>query len=156
MKLKELLTGISVLECTADPELEIKEIFYDSRKVTPGSLFVAVSGFATDGNKFIPMAAEKGAAAVVTAKKPETDIPYVLVESDRLALALLGCNFFGRPAEHMTHDRHYRHQRKNVLHASSKAGSGNLSGGEGGADRHHGQYDRAGDHPHRANHPGEL
>ena len=46
MKLKELLTGISVLECTADPELEIKEIFYDSRKVTPGSLFVAVSGFA--------------------------------------------------------------------------------------------------------------
>ena len=90
MKLKELLTGISVLECTADPELEIKEIFYDSRKVTPGSLFVAVSGFAADGNKFIPMAAEKGAAAVVTAKKPETDIPYVLVESDRLALALLG------------------------------------------------------------------
>ena len=141
MKLKELLTGISVLECTADPELEIKEIFYDSRKVIPGSLFVAVSGFAADGNKFIPMAAEKGAAAVVTAKKPETDIPYVLVESDRLALALLGC---------------YRHQRKNVLHASSKAGSGNLSGGEGGADRHHGQYDRAGDHPHRANHPGEL
>lgn len=56
MKLKELLTGISVLECTADPELEIKEIFYDSRKVTPGSLFVAVSGFAADGNKFIPMA----------------------------------------------------------------------------------------------------
>jgi UDP-N-acetylmuramoyl-L-alanyl-D-glutamate--2,6-diaminopimelate ligase len=102
MKLKELLTGISVLECTADPELEIKEIFYDSRKVTPGSLFVAVSGFAADGNKFIPMAAEKGAAAVVTAKKPETDIPYVLVESDRLAMALLGCNFFGRPAEHMT------------------------------------------------------
>ena len=73
MKLKELLTGISVLECTADPELEIKEIFYDSRKVTPGSLFVAVSGFAADGNKFIPMAAEKGAAAVVTAKKSETD-----------------------------------------------------------------------------------
>ena len=79
MKLKELLTGISVLECTADPELEIKEIFYDSRKATPGSLFVAVSGFAADGNKFIPMAAEKGAAAVVTAKKPEEDIPYVLV-----------------------------------------------------------------------------
>ena len=48
MKLKELLTGISVLECTADPELEIKEIFYDSRKVTPGRLFVAVSGFAAD------------------------------------------------------------------------------------------------------------
>ena len=102
MKLKELFEGISVLECTADPELSIGEIFYDSRKVTPGSLFVAVSGFAADGNRFIPMAIEKGAAAVVTAKKPETAVPYVLVESDRLALALLGCNFFGHPARSMT------------------------------------------------------
>ncbi len=102
MKLKDLLTNISVLECTADPELEINNVFYDSRKVAPGSLFVAVSGFASDGNRFIPMALGKGAVAVVTAKKPEGDIPYVLVESDRLALALLGCNFYGQPAKSMT------------------------------------------------------
>ena len=102
MKLKDLICGISILECTADPELEIEAIHYDSRKVTPGSLFVAVSGFASDGNRFISMALSKGAVAVVTATKPEGDIPYVLVESDRLALALLGCNFFGHPAEAMT------------------------------------------------------
>ena len=102
MKLKDLICGIAILECTADPELEIEAIHYDSRKVTPGSLFVAVSGFASDGNRFISMALSKGAVAVVTATKPEGDIPYVLVESDRLALALLGCNFFGHPAEAMT------------------------------------------------------
>ena len=102
MKLKELLQGISVLECTADPELEIESICYDSRKATPGSLFVAISGFASDGNRFIPMALGKGAAAVVTAKKPEGTVPYVLVESDRMALALLGCNFYGHPAKSMT------------------------------------------------------
>ncbi|MGM9549970.1 MAG: UDP-N-acetylmuramoyl-L-alanyl-D-glutamate--2,6-diaminopimelate ligase [Faecousia sp.] len=102
MKLKDLLSGVSVVECTADPELEIQDVCYDSRKATPGSLFVAVSGFAADGNRFIPMALEKGAAAVVTAKKPGGDVPYVLVSSDRLALALLGCNFFGHPAESMT------------------------------------------------------
>ena len=102
MKLKDLLKDIPVLECTADPELEIENVYYDSRKVQPRSLFVAVSGFASDGNRFIPMAMEKGAAAVVTAKKPETDVPYVLVESDRLALALLGCNFYGHPARSMT------------------------------------------------------
>ena len=102
MKLKELIKDIPVLECTADPELEIGAVHYDSRKVTPGSLFVAVSGFASDGNRFIPMAMEKGAVAVVTAKKPQTDVPYVLVESDRLALAWLGCNFFGHPAKSMT------------------------------------------------------
>ena len=102
MKLKELLMNIPVLECTADPELEIGAVHYDSRKVTVGSLFVAVTGFASDGNRFIPMALSKGAVAVVTAKKPEGEVPYILVESDRMALALLGCNFYGHPAKSMT------------------------------------------------------
>ncbi len=102
MKLKELLQGIPVLECRADLDLEIENVYYDSRKVTEGSLFVAVSGFAADGNRFIPMALSKGAAAVVTAKKPEGEVPYILVESDRMALALLGCNFYGHPAKSMT------------------------------------------------------
>ena len=102
MKLKDLLAGIPVLEMTADPEWNIDQVAYDSRKVMPGSLFVAISGFASDGNRFIPMAMEKGAVAVVTAKKPDGDVPYILVASDRLALALIGCNFYGHPAESMT------------------------------------------------------
>ena len=102
MKLRELLKDIPVLECTADLELDILDVHYDSRKVTPGSLFVAVTGFAADGNRFIPMALGKGAAAVVTARKPEGELPYVLVESDRMALAWLGCNFFSHPAKSMT------------------------------------------------------
>ncbi len=102
MKLRELLKDIPVLECTADLELDIENVYYDSRKVTENSLFVAVSGFASDGNRFIPMALSKGAAAVVTAKKPEVEVPYILVESDRMALALLGCNFYGHPAKAMT------------------------------------------------------
>ena len=102
MKLRELLKNITVLAHTADLETDISAICYDSRKAEPGCLFVAVGGFATDGNRFIPMALEKGAAAVVTAKKPEGEVPYILVESDRLALALLGCNFYGNPAASMT------------------------------------------------------
>ena len=102
MKLRELLADIEVLETTADLELDIDSVAYDSRKVTPGSLFVAITGFAADGNRFIPMALEKGAVAVVTAKRPDADIPYVLVASDRLALALIGCNFYGHPARSMT------------------------------------------------------
>ena len=101
MKLKDLLAGVSVLEATVDMELNIENVSYDSRKVNSGDLFVAIAGFASDGNRFIPMAMEKGAVAVVTAKKPEIDVPYVLVESDRLALALIGCNFFGHPSKSM-------------------------------------------------------
>ena len=101
MKLLELLKDIPVLESNVSMDLEIGQVVYDSRKVTPGCLFVAVTGFAADGNRFIPMALEKGAAVVVTAKKPEQEVPYVLVPSDRQALALLGCNFYGHPAKSM-------------------------------------------------------
>ena len=102
MKLRDLLQGLDIIKATADMEKEITSVAYDSRKVTPGGLFVAVTGFVTDGNRFIPMALEKGAAAIVTAVEPETDIPYILVSSDRLALAMIGANFYGRPADTMT------------------------------------------------------
>ena len=87
MKLKELLKDIAVLELAADPELEIGSVAYDSRKVEKGGMFVAITGFASDGNRFIPMALSKGAAAVVTAQKPQEEIPYILVESDRPIVA---------------------------------------------------------------------
>ena len=102
MKLKELLVGLQIQESNANMELEIPAVAYDSRKVTPGGMFVAITGFATDGNRFIPMVLEKGAAVVVTAHRPEGDVPYVLVESDRKALAQIGANFYGHPAESMT------------------------------------------------------
>ena len=102
MKLRDLLENMNVLETNVSLDTEISGVFYDSRKVQPGSIFVAITGFAADGNRFIPMALSKGAAAVVTAKKPETDVPYVLVDNDRLALAMLGINWYGHPAESMT------------------------------------------------------
>ena len=102
MKLKELISGISVLESNVNMELEIADVAYDSRKVVPGGMFVAITGFATDGNRFIPMALEKGAAVVVTAVKPGEGVPYVLVESDRKALARIGANRFGHPSKAMT------------------------------------------------------
>ncbi len=102
MKLAQLLQGVEVLKASVSLDLEISQVHYDSRNATPGSLFVAVTGFVTDGNKYIPMALEKGAVAVVTAVEPKEDIPYILVSSDRLALALIGANFYGRPAENMT------------------------------------------------------
>ena len=99
MKLKELLRGLGVLELHADEALDITGVQYDSRQVSPGDLFVAISGFQTDGHKYIPKAMENGAACVVCEKKPETDIPYVLVPDARAALAALGANWFGHPAD---------------------------------------------------------
>ncbi len=102
MKLQKLLQGVKVLEIHADLAADIQDVAYDSRNVKPGGMFVAIAGFASDGNRFIPMALSKGAVVIVTAKKPAMDIPYVLVESDRLALAYIAANWFGQPGRSMT------------------------------------------------------
>ena len=101
MKLRDLLQGVEVVKASADMDMEITSVAYDSRKVTPGGLFVAITGFVTDGNRYILMALEKGAAAIVTAVEPDEDIPYVLVANDRLALALIGGNYYDHPAKAM-------------------------------------------------------
>ena len=102
MRLKELLEGIPVLSATADMELEISDVSYDSRAVRPGGLFVAMTGFAADGHDFIEKAMEAGAAAVLCQKAPEGNVPYIQVADSRRALAAVGANFFGHPAEDMT------------------------------------------------------
>ena len=103
MKLRELLENVNVMETNVDLDMEICCVSSDTRKdMGKGGLFVALSGFAFDGNRFIPMALEKGAAVVVTAKKPEQEVPYVLVDNDRLALARIGANFYGHPSKAMT------------------------------------------------------
>ena len=102
MKLKELLQGLTILEATADLEMEIARVSYDSRQTRPGDLFVAMSGFAVDGHTFIGKAMEAGAAAVLCEKAPEGEIPYVRVADSRHALAVVGANFYGHPADAMT------------------------------------------------------
>ena len=102
MKLRELLEGISLVSATADLEMEISGVSYDSRTTRPGDLFVAMTGFETDGHAYIPKAAEAGAAAVLCQRPPENGLPYVRVEDSRRALAVLGANFYGHPAEQMT------------------------------------------------------
>lgn len=102
MKLSEILQGIEVLECNCSMDLEITGISYDSRQTQPGDLFVAVTGFASDGHKFIGMAREKGAAAVLCERAPQEPVPYIRVADTRLALALASANYFGHPAGQMT------------------------------------------------------
>lgn len=101
MKLKDLLKSIDVTESSASGELEIGGLCYDSRKVRPGDLFVAIRGYESDGHRFIAMAREKGAAAVLCEQAPGEDIPYVLTPDSRLALALASRDFFGNASAEM-------------------------------------------------------
>jgi UDP-N-acetylmuramoyl-L-alanyl-D-glutamate--2,6-diaminopimelate ligase len=84
-------------------EVECTGVAYDSRRVTPGMVFVAVQGLKTDGMQFAAQAITAGAAAIV-AEQPSpgpSAVPWVVVTSARLALALLSAEFFEHPGRAM-------------------------------------------------------
>lgn len=101
MRLKEMLQGIQVLSTNVREEQEFTGMSYDSRKVQKGHLFVAVTGFSVDGHKFIPMAMEQGAGAVLCEQIPEGDVPYIQVADTRYAMAIAAANFYHHPARRM-------------------------------------------------------
>jgi len=102
MKLGQILKDIEILGMYADADMDIGGICYDSRKVQPGDLFVAVRGFSVDGHKYIAKAVAAGAGAVLCEQEPDVPVPYVLCADCRLGLALASREFFGNPASEMT------------------------------------------------------
>jgi UDP-N-acetylmuramoyl-L-alanyl-D-glutamate--2,6-diaminopimelate ligase len=99
MRLDQLLKAIEPLKVEGPLDREITGIAFDSRRVKPGSLFVAIRGEHSDGSAYIPAAIDMGAAAVVT----ETEglvgrAAQILVRDARPALADLAAEFFGHPA----------------------------------------------------------
>ena len=102
MRLKALLSGVALLGGFTDEDVEISGISYDTRTIQPGELFVALTGYKTDGHRFLREAVEKGAAAVICHKPPEEPGPWLIAADTRAALATVSANWFGRPADELT------------------------------------------------------
>ncbi len=94
--LSNLLRKALGIEAGGD-DVQIKDVCSDSRRVTPGALFVALAGTKTDGSRFIADALSRGAAAVICESTPEqTQGKRVYCVADaRVALARLSAVFFG-------------------------------------------------------------
>ena len=104
MILKQLLSEIAYTCLSGDLNVDISDVVYDSRLVSPGSLFVCLRGFVADGHRYVDKAIAAGAAAVVVedASVVTDGAVFVLVADSRLALAYISAAFFGKPAEKMT------------------------------------------------------
>ncbi len=103
MTFLEILDGAEVLAHSGG-NCEVKGLDYDSRRVRPGWVFVAMRGEITDGNRYIDAALHGGAAAIVTdspAEAPRENVPWAVVPHGRRAMARLSANFYKRPAERM-------------------------------------------------------
>jgi UDP-N-acetylmuramoyl-L-alanyl-D-glutamate--2,6-diaminopimelate ligase len=100
MTFQHLLDGAEFLSQTGNPD--VTGVEYDSRRVKPGSVFVAMHGESSDGNRFIDQAIQAGAVAIVTdspTEKPREGVAWALVPHGRRALARISENFYKRPAE---------------------------------------------------------
>jgi UDP-N-acetylmuramoyl-L-alanyl-D-glutamate--2,6-diaminopimelate ligase len=100
MTFEHLLDGAEILARSGNPG--VSGVEYDSRRVKPGCVFVAMRGETSDGNRFIDQAIANGAVAVVTdsaSEKPRENVAWAVVPHGRRALARLSANFYKRPAE---------------------------------------------------------
>src|ERR1700693_3621156 len=99
MTFQQVLNGAEVLACGGDPG--VSGVEYDSRRVKPGCLFVAMRGESSDGNRFIDSAISAGAVGVVTdsaAEKARPGVAWAVVPNGRRASARVSANFYGKPA----------------------------------------------------------
>ncbi len=103
MKLRRLVEKIDFSLVCGDLDLEISDIFYDSRKCIKNSVFVCLKGYNEDGHGFIDSAIANGAVAVVISDDVsiEGEITVVKVEDTREALAFMSAEFFENPASQL-------------------------------------------------------
>ncbi len=100
-KLGEILTGIASEIVQGDIEMSISGITVDSRKVSPGYLFMAIQGTQTDGHQYINEVLSKGVRAILVSQDVEVhpEVTVIRTEDTRLATALVAQNFYDHPDE---------------------------------------------------------
>lgn len=100
---KRLLDPVEVLETRGELPAGVEGLAYDSRKVGPGTCFVALRGTRTDGHRFLEAAESAGASLAVVEEFPHNgSLPCVRVRDTLAAMPLLAAEYFGHPARDMT------------------------------------------------------
>jgi UDP-N-acetylmuramoyl-L-alanyl-D-glutamate--2,6-diaminopimelate ligase len=101
IRINDLIRDIEVVSRTGDENPVIDSIEFDSRKVVPGTLFIAVKGTKSDGHDFIGSAVKSGAVAVICEALPEKagrNICWIKTNDSAKALGIVASGFFGNPS----------------------------------------------------------
>lgn len=107
MKLETLLEGLEYTIVQGDPDTEVADVVYDSRKVMPGCLFICIKGMNYDSHDHADEIAGAGAGVLITEREVALSgngkAPVVVrVENTRYAMAFIAAAWFGHPAEKLT------------------------------------------------------
>jgi UDP-N-acetylmuramoyl-L-alanyl-D-glutamate--2,6-diaminopimelate ligase len=101
-KISDILYKVNLVEISGSTDSPVTAVHFDSRKVEPGSVFIATKGTAVDGHGFIATAIEKGAVAIICEILPAAradGITYAKVGDSSLALSIIAENFYDNPSE---------------------------------------------------------
>ncbi|TMD58547.1 MAG: UDP-N-acetylmuramoyl-L-alanyl-D-glutamate--2,6-diaminopimelate ligase [Chloroflexi bacterium] len=101
MRLSLLLAAAGARLDEKETDVEVRSIAYDSRRVEPGALFVAIPGFHRDGHEFVADALSRGAVAVVAERAVRAPAPVAVVADARLALSAIAAEFFDHPTRRL-------------------------------------------------------
>jgi UDP-N-acetylmuramoyl-L-alanyl-D-glutamate--2,6-diaminopimelate ligase len=101
MDLERLAAAVGAVDVVGRAPVELSDLAYDARAVTPGAAFFCVRGAHADGHDFAADALAAGAAALVVERPLEVEAPQVVVPDSRVAMALAADEFFGRPTEEL-------------------------------------------------------
>ncbi len=99
--LREILYKVEINSVIGNTSLSINKIEFDSRLISDGDMYIAITGVNVDGHSFISQAVQNGANCIVCEKIPDnkTDgVVYVNVKSSRKALAIISSNYFDNPS----------------------------------------------------------
>ena len=99
--LREILYKVEINSVVGNTSLSINKIEFDSRLISDGDMYIAITGVNVDGHSFISQAIKNGANCIVCEKIPDnkTDgVVYVNVKSSRKALAIISSNYFDNPS----------------------------------------------------------
>jgi len=110
MNWKELVAEVTAVGAGGNSDDSVTSVEYDSRKVKPGAVFVAMKGGSTDGNRYVEKAIAAGALGIITDSSNTFDhllvyqagVPVLEVEHGRRALAQASAAFFGHPEKKLS------------------------------------------------------
>ncbi len=100
--LEQILYKVNIVSVAGNVAIEVNDLQIDSRKVLPGTCFVAIKGTVTDGHQFIDTAVAKNATAIICESLPlqlNEKVQYIVVENSSIAAGVIAHNFYGNTSE---------------------------------------------------------
>lgn len=100
-RLAEVAARHQAVRIEGGGDVVVDDLHHDSRRVVPGSAFIALRGSKADGHRFVGKAVDCGASALVVERPVGQPVPQLVVEETRPLMAVLSAEVHGHPSSRL-------------------------------------------------------